>query len=451
MINRLTRVLLLLGLFAGCMVHAQAVQKTEFARGMSLETTTANAVYRLSIPVSVYKSTRADLADLRVYNANNQAVPHAIIRQTPQQTRISSTLPHYLFESSSPQTDNLRLTLNQTADTTQLNIQTSPLPATSAPKFLLIDASNTSAPLTELLFEWGDAQEFMVRVTLDSSDDLLSWRPVTAGVLARLQQQGFLLEQNRLRFAATSAKYYRLRLDSSEQTAQALPVITHVSTVQFTESSVGDSVRVQPGLLATTERDGMTTFVYDQQARLPVRSIRVQLAERNTFMNATLTASDLPDGPYQPWFNGSLYDLTYDNERLQSPDISLPDVRSRYWQLGSQTTTQAPQLEFMVVPDTLVFIAQGEGPFSLAFGHASAPDVSVASHEVLAVLPSGVSLDTLPLAISGEISDLAGDAALQAPKDPQYLQYALWTLLLAAVGVLAWMALSLLKRLPEQS
>ena len=58
---------------------AQDVAPAQFAYGTLIETTGGAALYSVRLPVAVYqRSTRADLADVRVFNAGAQPVPHAL-------------------------------------------------------------------------------------------------------------------------------------------------------------------------------------------------------------------------------------------------------------------------------------------------------------------------------------------------------------------------------------
>ncbi|MCI5157263.1 MAG: DUF3999 family protein, partial [Candidatus Electrothrix sp. AUS1_2] len=72
------------------------LQREDFAYGMELTVSGNHAIYGLILPAAVYQGcTRADLGDLRVFNASH-AVPHLLRTQIHQETeRPAQTLPFF--------------------------------------------------------------------------------------------------------------------------------------------------------------------------------------------------------------------------------------------------------------------------------------------------------------------------------------------------------------------
>ena len=71
-------------------VVAEEVKLEQFAKGIELKTDGSAAMYRISLPDSVYQtSVRQDLGDIRVFNQDKKRVPHAIRRaQSNQEEKI---------------------------------------------------------------------------------------------------------------------------------------------------------------------------------------------------------------------------------------------------------------------------------------------------------------------------------------------------------------------------
>jgi hypothetical protein len=100
-------------------------------------------------------------------------------------------------------------------------------------------------------------------------------------------------------------------------------------------------------------------------------------------------------------------------------------------------------------PAQLVFVPRGAGPFSLAYGSHRAKASRFDAEALLAALGPDAR-KTLPIATAtlGAVKTLAGKDALSAPPPPPPIKtYVLWAVLIASVGVLAVLALRLLRKL----
>ena len=78
------RVLLWIGLWllaTNLNAEAVPVQKNDFAYGLPIEIADEAAIYGLELPEVVYTHvTKANLGDLRVFNAAGEVVPHSLQR-----------------------------------------------------------------------------------------------------------------------------------------------------------------------------------------------------------------------------------------------------------------------------------------------------------------------------------------------------------------------------------
>ena len=97
------------------------------------------------------------------------------------------------------------------------------------------------------------------------------------------------------------------------------------------------------------------------------------------------------------------------------------------------------------MPDRLVFVTRGEGPFELVYGSAAAPGAEV---PLDTLLPSGdttlgpTSGPGLPVAHAGEPREAGGPDRLLPPAPPKpWRAWIMWAALIAGVatlGTLAW-------------
>jgi hypothetical protein len=105
------------------------------------------------------------------------------------------------------------------------------------------------------------------------------------------------------------------------------------------------------------------------------------------------------------------------------------------------------------LPDIVVFVARGNGPFELVYGSGAARPASVPVESLLPRSP-GDGADGAPILIR-EARLLApvtiGGPARLKPElgKPNWRVITLWTVLVLGVGLLGWMAWRLLRRIPE--
>jgi uncharacterized protein DUF3999 len=60
-------------------VSANELVPDDFARALLIEANSGAAIYEVKIPANVYETVvRRDLGDMRVFNANEELVPHTL-------------------------------------------------------------------------------------------------------------------------------------------------------------------------------------------------------------------------------------------------------------------------------------------------------------------------------------------------------------------------------------
>jgi hypothetical protein len=110
------------------------------------------------------------------------------------------------------------------------------------------------------------------------------------------------------------------------------------------------------------------------------------------------------------------------------------------------------RLRVHVVPEQLLFLARGPGPFQLAFGRYGAAPASFAERD-LSGLVGGASTE-LPdsSAKLGPVVERGGPSLLEpTPAAPNRLEWVLWATLGAAVLLLSWLSFNLWRRMERPS
>jgi hypothetical protein len=417
----------------------------DFAYRMQVQGNGKAAAYRLTLPVEVYKIAHPDLADIRVFNGSGEPVPFAIEfpEQNTEAAGAARTLPVFALQDDSVAAlEALRVTIESGSHA--INVNTS---GQSAPKdrirAYLVDARSTDdskTPLSALELQWPeDAADFAGRITVEASDNLSDWRGITtAAPVANLHSASERLVERRVELSGTRAKYLRLTWVGSPPpfaltAVQAEPSKHSVDPRHASVTVTGTPVTSAPG-----------EFEFDVQVRAPVERVNLRLPEINTVVEVELLSRVRASDPWRPIRRTGLYRLKSDGDELRNGPITVGFDSDRYWlaradRKGGGLGSGAPQLVVEWVPHDVVFVARGAAPFYVSYGSGSAESTAVS----LAAIPK-----TLPIAPAtlGRPQKMGGEARLAPGSAPfAWKTPLLWSVLLVAAALLAWMALRLFR------
>jgi len=180
--NPLIAALLLVPALAG------AEQPRDFAYGIPLRTSGQDALQQLEVPRAVYEGVvRADLGDLRVFNAAGEVVPHAF---RPRVTTTKETLPPVAVTLFPIRTDapagleGVELHLERRGDRTVVDLRTREGRPARGTKLVgyLADARALDKPIRAITLELpAGVDQIVARVTIEASDDLRQWATLASG------------------------------------------------------------------------------------------------------------------------------------------------------------------------------------------------------------------------------------------------------------------------------
>jgi hypothetical protein len=409
---------------------ALASSPMDFARGYLLETQADFVLQRLELPFEVYNaSVRADLGDLRVFNAEGAEVP-IHLRRSEARPVAAQEAPLHLFRVSSRseggQDYDFRLQVRTSDQGAVLETRMTPL-AGGTDQALLLDASAGTEALAALRFELGAASSAFIRVDVRGSDDLFSWRRVGSGVLAFMEHQNGRILQNRIMLDGKRWKYYLV-------TGQADLSLLVAAFAEKSRTDSGLTRRFAP-LRGVKAEDG--TYDYVLPPALPVDVLDLADVE-----NAVLGVKVLvPSGDeWRSIVAGSLFRMNVDGQLLAGPGLALHGPHERF-----RIVVQGAPVPLRVgwLPHELVFMPQGPGPFTLAVGNPSikrTPDMLAAMLEdnQIGALRLGTATISEPVVLGGE------DRLLP---EQSYTRFVLWTVLGLGVILLGFMAWQLIAAL----
>lgn len=439
------------GLLVALAMPAGAGERDDYARQWPLATQGDAGAYRLALDRDVYRGAiQPGLGDIEVFNAAGQSVPAALFAADAPLpgTPAPFALPWFpLPAGAAARAGDITVISERAADGSirrvEARIADAPAPAPAATNAWLVDASRVRARLGALRLAWSaQAGPLDVEISVEGSDDLRDWRVLQPRAqLLDLARGGQRLRQSRVPLDG-QARYLRiatLRADA------ALPL----SGVEAEPTAMAEAPDWRWEVLrgrAASER-GATHYDFELDGRFPVARADID-ADDNAAGTWTLSSRDAPDAPWAvragPWV---AFSVATGDAPQRSPAQALAGVvRDRYWRLTPQSATPgAPALRLGYRPETLVFVAQGAGPYALAAGSARASRVDAPLQPMLDALRASRGDTWQPaMASIGAAQALAGERALQPRRD--WKHWLLWALLVGGALVVAGFAFSLLRK-----
>ncbi len=441
---------LLVVAFTALAVRAPApAQLKDFAWALPVTVPEGGPLYAVDLPLAVLEGVqRRDLGDLRVFNAAGREVPFALWRPEPEPPApATAAVPIFAVRGQRQQISSVALELKRDAAGALLEARLAGAKLQDGVAAYIIDLRGLTARPRALELTWaeGERASFVTTLSVQSSEDLVSFNAVRDASLAQLSHDGQALVRRVVPLGEIESPYVRL-VPHNE-----LPV-----TLVSARVEMAGSVAPAPRDTTMLERQNSQAEVHNYFLRQAVSLDRLsfRLPEQNSVVRLTLSSRDDETAPWTQHFSGIVYRLDAGPEELTGPELKLAPTRDRFFQVTVARTgggSGAPELEVSWPRQRLLFVARGEPPFRVAYGSARAEPAAFSAEE-LAQLRG-----TLPLteAYIGDVpEELAGEVALRIPPPPvAWRRYVLWAVLLAGVGVLALMALRLLREMsgPKQT
>ncbi len=449
----LTRIILFAVLTLGATAaSASDLGRDDFGYGITLRVDGAAPTYRVAVPLHVYQHTvRSDLGDIRVMNGSGEIVPYALRHAAgvAQSRAAAKLLPLFPLRGTSTE-PSASLKLRLQSGNASIDIER---PAVGAAMTringYLLDARSVTEALSTLEINWAsDAGDFSSRLQLEASDDLNTWRAVADGPIINLHYAGQQFQQRRLDTPRVSARFFRLSWTDAppaiEITSVSVePALAQQDVKRLTLSAPAKPVTAEPG-----------TYLMDLGAHIPLDRVNLDLPQINTIATVSFEARNDATADWRQISRASLYRLqSTAGAELHNPAIAIPLTTARHWRVrvshaGGGLGHGVPVFVAGWLPDEVLFVARGKPPFELLYGSSEAKPAAVA---VLALGPSAPAGSATPPMREATLStpfSVGGPERLAAAHPKLNLRLAtLWTVLLAGVTLLGWMAWRLLRRL----
>jgi hypothetical protein len=312
--------------------------------------------------------------------------------------------------------------------------------------------------MSALIVDWGARTDTIAHFSISASDDLQTWRTIVpSAAVIRLTQDGNALEKHEIPLDHAVHAYLTVTHLESDTALPSLVVRVRTQsrpTLQKPVEQWMDATADGPDAADATSTGMSAVYRYHLPAPLPVGSIELKLADDNSVARATVSHR-VTATPPNAWLRGPEFvafrlrdgDATLTNDPIRVPTLR----RSNDWRVAfASPVAHAPLLSLAYTPDRFVFLAQGTGPFRLVAGSANTRRADAPVDVALSRLrASGGPAWAPPLASLGRRVDVRGVAALSVAKPAApspWKTWLLWGVLVAAAGIVASLALSLLRK-----
>lgn len=462
-----------LALLAGtaCLASAAADTDTDqpslYTYAMPLQVSGKQAVVQLRLPPDVYLRARSpDLADLRVFDAAGVPQPFALTRGAPATQAQTADLPASLFPvfaaaGKGRQIDDVQVRTSADGSVVSVSAHAGAARASGdvlAGLVLDLGPARANAQVSSLALSLPpNLRNYSAQVAVEASDDLQHWEPLAEAALSWLvNARGDSVKSDRIAFPARAFRYARISWIEGDPVE--FSAITAQATLTQAASEAWDSV-VLPAQPAAIGHD----WKYATSAAVPVTSAGLVLHGQNVVLPATIgryvelpgrTPGKASAPDFRPLAGATFYRLTQDGKPRVSGDLPVPETHLAQWivrpKAGAATLAEAPELRLQWHPSTLVFMAGGKAPYTLAFGRTGAAAAQAPLGQVAPGF-NGQELARLESATPGKLVEQGTGTPSAEPDDGAAAGHRkilwLWGLLLCGVAFLGWMAWRLVTQL----
>jgi len=437
---------------------AQATSPQDYAYAWPLLTPGDGGAWQIELTPDIYAAvTDPGLRDLEVFNAAGEPVPLAPVAYDRRLVQHDEQAPLPLFDlprTADGKGDDIALHVERDS-AGRLHRLDAEVNAASTPSVTtdyLLDASAGEEPIQSLQLEWDRSKDVQARFAVEASDDLQSWRLLSASAtVLDLHRDDARLAHHQIDFTPTQTHYIRLRrLDDGVPLAGPTAFARrHTSTL--TTIPAPRWVELPAGEIARDASGASKAYSYTLPAALPVEAARIELGSDNSIARLRLLSRDgeAANTPWQLRAELTAFQLRQDNVVLGNDEVRVePGPRGAQWRLETwQPLDRAPKLSLAYRPDRFVFLARGAGPYRLVAGSRSARRADYPVDTALASLRARLGAEWQPpLAAAAQRTTAGGDTALAAPAAPMpWKTWLLWGVLVVGALLVTLMALQLVR------
>lgn len=413
-------------------------------------------------------------SDLRLFNAAGQPVPMALA-QVPTTNAIEEQkvkLPAYPILGSASATAagleglSLRIEERQGRRVVQLNTGGSTTAGTASQQKVLgalLDARAVTVPAVRLTLDADLPVGQPITFNVQASKDLKNWRALADTVLYRADAStpAASLGDSSLALSMAELKDHYLRITWGDA------AVTLRGATLVTSRNTATRERVN-ATMAAPAMAGPRELSFTLPFSTPVAALKITPKDGNVLVPLRVLGRNDRNQPWSLLATAVVYRLTTAGKEQTSGPVELHGASVREVKIEADAKTpgfaSAPDIVLQFEPAQLVFLASGQGPFTLAAGLAGPAGAAGAFLPMVSLIPGykASQENALPVA-KADVSkaEASGNASLTGPlvaaqppgEGIPTRTLVLWGILLAgalALGAMAWVLMKQTRQSPVQ-
>lgn len=403
----------------------------------------AGELVRVLVPQHLYELSQQGFTDLAVFNADGQSLAFSLRNQDSGGTSREIRQPGQIYYVPKPVRESAAdWRLDFTLDNNQ-QLSWRHQGQASIDNVIILDLGpnlQSDWQLEGLLLTPKEANSnYQAEITIEQSHDLNRWQSLGQHAFTYLGEMSDAGAHG-IAVQAPAARF--IRLNWPNQTAIELTNAKAILRAQNLRRSDLLTLNIEAN---GSSGNGLTWF-YQGFPDADVQGLNFALPN-NEVINGRLVGIS-PQRHRQILGQVELYNQPSRNRR--NPGLSFNNRKFDRFELISQRPlTQGPTLELQVVPQQLVFAAEGPGPFVVAVGHAR----TGVSNDYQPGLVLGLSPDTLAALTTLEAKAGQANPAFQPPRASNLQTLGLiglWLGLILGLALLVWMLIRLAKDMKKR-
>jgi hypothetical protein len=446
-----------------------ALTKNDFAYGIEFFPGDKQAMQAVLLPEHFYQNlVSPNGGDFRVFDAHGQLMPFTVKQlQLKNENKSKIELAFYpVYTQQGDSLDSLALSLGNTDQGISLliNNKTSESSANSTLAAYIVDRQKAKN-LHSLDIEWREPRTgFIGPIKVEGSNDLIHWSTLVRDAsLSRFEHQQQFIGNSTIFLPLHEGRYLRISWVTDRSPFLVTSVVANVTDYrdETAEKTLETNLTlrlIDSDTLLPFGAAAQNSYQFELPENLPIVAIELISNNDNYFFLADVY-SHAPQAKTSeksiPWLaHGELnqYRLTMSEQQLVSSAKVISSPKHRQWLLSFREPKNynggdLPQVKMSWLPEQLIFIAQGQPPYTLAYGN---PNVETGVHQLSSLFarlkPEEwqnilARVITLPAPI-----ELGGVSKLVATASPfPWKTLALWLVLILGVTTMAVMAYRLLR------
>ncbi len=406
----------------------------------------------IEIPLALYQNMkRKDYGDLRLFNADGQMVPHQFNYPMSHESVYQNTpLVFYpMSQKEAQNASNIQVIISQKSKEGHLRVNQNIVennPQKQNEYQYIIENKQHSPLLCQLKLDWTQSQpNSLIRFKLESSNQLQQWRTLSHNLtVSKLNYDGSQLLHNQVNFPCTSQKYLRL---TWLQPTQSIHLV-HIEGI-YTYKQNNETRWINTGK-PSIQKSG--NWFFESPVVAAISTIELIAPNDGLLYKGSLYSRNNEKEKWRYRTEVNQYQLNIGETSLQSRPLTFSATNDRYWKMDLKTESQLtpsqlPDIKLGWTPKQLYFLAQGNEPFTIAFGN---PNIKPAHNNGLDDLIKSIKQSNANIDLVQIEAITSHNKTFKAELELPWKQILLWIVLILGTLLMGLMAYRLYQQMSEE-